>query len=402
MERTDVVVVGAGPSGSSAAYFLAKRGIDVILVDKSNFPREKTCGDGLGPRSIQMLEKMGLFDWLISNGHYRCDRLRLFSNDGTYFEAGIPNEDTSHPHFYIASRKNLDQKLIETAEKAGARVFTSCKATDLIYSGATLKGVKVDTDVAEISCKVVICADGTHGTFAARTGIKCVKPDAFAVRAYYDGVKGTDDCINIYFDERISEGYAWVFPTSERSANIGIGLSCQMMKQRSVDIKSLLAWFLKEKNTHPIDLSSAVAVTDIRGAHLRMGYGRYNVLKDGILLTGDAAALISPLTGEGIAYALESGEIAAETVRGALDKGDVSSRALALYKDKLDKMFLMDHRICEFLRDSLARPALMNRAIRKGSKNSAFAARFASIIMGTSRASTILSPKIIGYYLWPG
>jgi len=111
MERVDVVVVGAGPSGSTAAYFLAGNGVNVALLDKSKFPREKTCGDGLGPRSLQMLDKMGLSGWLDKGGYYRCNRVRIFSNNGAYFEAGILDEDTAYPHFVITPRIDLDQKL---------------------------------------------------------------------------------------------------------------------------------------------------------------------------------------------------------------------------------------------------------------------------------------------------
>ncbi|MBE0448084.1 MAG: NAD(P)/FAD-dependent oxidoreductase [Actinobacteria bacterium] len=403
MEKADVVIVGAGPSGSSIAYFLAELGVDVILIDKSNFPREKICGDGLGPRSIKMLNKIGLSDWLSSSGYYRCDRIRLFSNSGAYFESKIPSEDTPYPHFYITTRADFDQKLVETAAVAGARVFMGCKAIDLVASGGTLKGVRVDNGgiIKEIPCRVVICADGTHGTFTRRTGIKCIKPHALAVRVYCANIKGLDDCINIYLDKRIPEGYAWVFPVSKENANIGVGLSCHMMRRYDIEIKGLLDWFLTEKATYPLDLSSAIMITDVKGAYLRMGYGRHKVLVDGILLAGDAASLVNPLSGEGIAYALESGEIAAYAVKAALDKGDVSSKALASYKDELDRHFLMDHRVYEFLRWLACKPKWMDRAIRKGRENPNFAAKFVSVMMSTARPTSIFSPEMLRCYLGP-
>jgi len=402
MERVDVVVVGAGPSGSTAAYFLAGNGVNVALLDKSKFPREKTCGDGLGPRSLQMLDKMGLSGWLDKGGYYRCNRVRIFSNNGAYFEAGILDEDTAYPHFVITPRIDLDQKLIETAAHAGAKVFTDCRALAPVVSGGAVTGVRVvyNGEEVEIPCKVVICADGTHGTFAQTTGVESTKPHAIAARAYYSNVKGLDDCINVYIDEHIPEGYAWVFPTSTSTANIGLGVSTPVMKQHNIDLKKLMGWFLNEKDAKPVDMSGAVADTEIKGAYLGMGFGRHTTVANGILLAGDSAGLVNPLSGEGIAYAMESGEHAAMATKTALDRGDVSAQALKPYNEHLNKHFFIDHRVCEFLRQSLKRYAMMDRLIAKGQKHPELAAKFVSVMMGTAQPSAMFKPKMLGYYFF--
>lgn len=401
MEKADVVVIGAGPSGSTAAYFLAKQGVDVILIDKNNFPREKACGDGLGPRSIQMMEKMGLGSWLSAGNYFRCDRLRLISNNYNSFEAGIPAEDTPYPHFYVVPRRDFDHKLAENASEAGAKLVTNCKATSMVLSNGSPKGIRAthNGEEIEISCKTLICADGTNGTFVKQTNIKIVAPHGFALRAYYSDVKGLDDCINIYIDERIPEGYAWIFPTSKTEANIGFGVSCPMMKKFNIDSKKLLDWFVTEKNTDPVDLSGAAATTAIKGAYLRMGYGRHNAVGDGVLLAGDAAGLINPLTGEGIAYAMESGEQAALAMKTSLDKGDVSARALRPYQDYLNKHFYIDHRFYEITRQVLSKHPWMDRFAGKGAKHPELAAKFISIMMSTAKPSSLLSPRMIRYYL---
>lgn len=402
MEKADVVVIGAGPAGSAAAYFLAKQGVEVILIDKNNFPREKACGDGLGPRSIQMMEKMGLGGWLIEGDYCRCDRIRLVSNNYNFFEARIPTEDTSYPHFYVVPRKDFDQKLVENASEVGAKVITGCKATARVLSNGSLKGIRAiyDGEEIEISCRALICADGTNGTFVKQTNIKTVAPHGFALRAYYSNVNGLDDCINIYIDERIPEGYAWIFPTSKTEANIGYGVSCLMMKRLNIDSKKLLNWFVNEKNTDPVDLSGAVATTPIKGAYLRMGYGRHNTIGDGVLLAGDSAGLINPLTGEGIAYALESGEQAALAMKTALDKGDVSAKALRPYQDHLSKHFHMDHRFYELTRQVLTKNSLMDRFTSKCAKHPELGAKFISIMMSTAKPSSLLNPRMLRYYLF--
>lgn len=402
MERVDVVVVGAGPSGSTAAYFLAKNGVKVALLDKSKFPREKTCGDGLGPRSLQMLDKMGLLEWLEQAGYYRCNRVRIIANNGSFFEAAIPNEDTLYPNVVITPRMDLDQKLIETAAQVGAKVFTNCRALAPAVSNGTVTGVRVlyNGEETELPCKVVICADGTHGTFVRTTGIEVAKPQAFCTRAYYSNVKGLDDCINLYIDERIIEGYAWVFPTSASTANIGLGVSTPMMKQHNLDLKKLMGWFLNEKNASPIDMSEAVADTEIKGAYLRMGIGKHDTVADGILLTGDSAGLINPLSGEGIAYAMESGEHAALATKAALDGGDVSAKSLQSYNEYLNQHFFMDQRLNDLLRQSLKRYSITNRLVSQSLKHPELAAKFVSVMLNTSKPSAMLTPRMLGYYFF--
>lgn len=402
MEKADVVVIGAGPAGSSAAYFLAKQGVEVILIDKNNFPREKACGDGLGPRSIQMMEKMGLSSWLAEGSYYRCDRVRLVSNNYDFFEARIPDKDTPYPQFYVVPRRDFDQKLVKAVSEMGANVITNCKATARVVSNGNIKGIRAihNGEETEISCKALVCADGTHGTFVKQTNIKTVAPHGFALRAYYSNVNGLDDCINIFIDKRIPEGYAWIFPTAKTEANIGYGVSCPVMKKFNIDSKGLLNWFVNEKNTNPVDLSRAVATTPIKGAYLRMGYGRHNAIGNGILLAGDAAGLINPLTGEGIAYALESGERAALAMKTALDKGDVSAKALKPYQDDLSKDFHMNHRFYEVARQVLTKNSLMDRFIGKCAKHPELGAKFISIMMSTSKTATLLNPRMLRYYLF--
>ncbi|HEY3374969.1 MAG TPA: geranylgeranyl reductase family protein [Candidatus Aquicultor sp.] len=404
MEKFDVVVVGAGPSGASTAFFLARQGIHVALLDKSTFPRDKICGDGIGPRAAEMLDKMGLYAWLTSGKYHRCDSARLFASDGSYFEAQIPVEDCRYPHFHMVPRLEFDHTLLTTAEVAGATVYTNRKATGMLTSDGAITGIKAiyNGDEVEIACRAVICADGTHGTFAKCTGIECVKPHAFAVRAYYTGIKGPDDCINVFVDEHIPEGYAWIFPTGNSGANIGLGLSTLVLKERSIDTKALMNWFMAEKDTSPIDLSGATAQTEIKGAHLRMGYGRHDVVADGVMLVGDAAALISPLSGEGIAYALESGEQAAYAMKRALDKGDVSAASLKVYQDFLAKNFFSEHRQGEFIRQLFARSNYksMDWMLKRGIQHPELAGKFVSVMMSTTRPSALLTPKVLRYYMF--
>jgi geranylgeranyl reductase family protein len=403
MDATDVVVVGAGPAGSAAAYFLAAGGINVTVVDKSKFPRDKTCGDGVGPRAVAMLEKMGLLEWVSSGSYYRCDKVRLFASSGDYFEATIPSEDAEFTNFYITPRHELDLKLIETAVSAGATFLSESKATSIIRSDGFPTAVRIKSSdrEKEIQCKVVVCADGTYGTFAKFTEIERSRPQSFAIRAYYSNIKGLDDCINIVIDKQIPEGYAWVFPTSTSTANIGLGINDYVLKKNNLSVREMLKRFIKEGDIGPVDIREAVLESEIKGAYLRMGNGKHPVVADGIILIGDAASLVSPLSGEGIAYALESGELAAQTILGALDKRDVSAASLKHYQRYLNEHYFKEHIICHTLRRSFSFSsyALFDMMVRKGIRHVNLAEKFTSVISSTAHPASILSPRYLRYYI---
>jgi geranylgeranyl reductase family protein len=403
MDATDVVVVGAGPAGSSAAYFLAANGIKVTLIDKSEFPREKTCGDGVGPRAISMLEKMGLLEWASSDSHYKCNKARLIASNGDYFEAGVPDADAAHPHFLIIPRRKVDQRLVENAISAGAVFVSKCKAVSIIKSGSLPAGVRVQINGQEdnLPCKMVVCADGTHGTFVNSTGLYMTKPLGLAARAYYSNVKGLDDCISIAIDKSIPEGYVWVFPTSETTANIGIGIIAPVVKKHNLNIKQMLKQFAGSREVGPVSLENAAQETEVRGAFLRMGMGRRKVIADGVILAGDAASLVSPLSGEGIAYALESGELAALTIIDALKKQDVSMVSLNRYQDQLNNNYYNRYRICHVFRRSLSlfNSSPLDAMIQKGIRHANLAEKFTSVIINTAHPKALFSPRYIRYYI---
>jgi geranylgeranyl reductase family protein len=403
MDVTDVVVVGAGPAGSSAAYFLAANGIKVTLIDKSEFPREKTCGDGVGPRAIAMLEKMGLLEWASSDSHYKCNKARLIASNGDYFEAGVPDADAAHPHFLIIPRQKVDQKLVENAVSAGAVFVPKCKAVSIIKSGSLPAEVRVQVNGQEdnLPCTMVVCADGTHGTFVNSTGLNVGKPLGLAARAYYSNVKGLDDCINIMVDKSIPEGYAWVFPTSETTANIGLGVSTPVMKKYNLNIKQMLQQFVDDREVGPVTLANAVAETEIRGAFLRLGMGKHKVIADGVILAGDAASLVSPLSGEGIAFALESGELAALTIIDALKKQDVSMASLNRYQDQLNNNYYNRYRICHVLRKSLSlfNNGPLDAMIKKGIRHANLAEKLTSVMISTAHPKAIFGPRYIRYFI---
>jgi flavin-dependent dehydrogenase len=202
-------------------------------------------------------------------------------------------------------------------------------------------------------------------------------------------------------DKNIPEGYTWVFPTSESIANIGIGIITPVMKKHNLNIKQMLKQFVDGREVGPVDLKDAVPETEIRGAFLRMGMGKHKVIADGVILAGDAASLVSPLSGEGIAYALESGELAALTIMEALKKQDVSIASLNRYQDHLNNNYYYRYRACHALRKSLSlfNSSPLDALIKKGIRHANLAEKFTSVVISTAHPKAILSPRYIRYYI---
>ena len=171
--RHEVLVVGGGPAGAACAYWLAEAGHDVLLVEKKAYPREKTCGDGLTPRSVKQLYDMGLADALA--GHHRFDGLRSMAF-GRTLELRWPEHPDFPAHGYVVTRKDLDHLVAQRAEKAGATVWQESEAVLPLVDGACVRGAVVKTKAAggtttEVTAEYVVVADGSSsGSTSTTTG----------------------------------------------------------------------------------------------------------------------------------------------------------------------------------------------------------------------------------------
>src|SRR6266487_2276774 len=224
-EIYDVVIVGAGPSGSTTAYYLAKEGFNVLLVDKFNFPRDKTCGDGLTPRALQILDEMGILDKVNQAGH-RLDKLELISPKGHRAIALFPKKENMCDYVLVVPRLILDNIILERALTSGASFQAPVRVTSIEQEKNTVL-VKGEQGAKPITfrARMVIHATGANTKLLLTTGLlKKMPPMVLAVRTYYDGITSTDGAAQCRLDNVPLPGYGWVFPVSATSANIGIGL----------------------------------------------------------------------------------------------------------------------------------------------------------------------------------
>ncbi|HYN16553.1 MAG TPA: geranylgeranyl reductase family protein [Actinomycetes bacterium] len=289
-EVFDLVVVGAGPAGAAAALEARRLRPDasVLLVDKSAFPRDKACGDGLGPHAVDELAAMGAHGVLV--GYPPIRGLRMRSPRGLEV-AGDP----ARPN-YVVPRAVLDARLVEAALAAGAG-FRQARVRRLEQRGGL---VVVD---GELAARVVVGADGANSTVRRLLGAP-PNPDralAIAVRGYGPAPAGRPEQLIAW----VAEGwpaYVWSFPTGTGVANVGYGLLRSHLGGARAELHRRLHDLLPEADPDPASL---------RAHHLPFSSFRPPPGRGRVLLAGDAASLVNPLSGEGIYYALASGRLAA-------------------------------------------------------------------------------------------
>jgi len=388
----DVVIVGAGPGGSAAAYYLARQGLDVLLLDKSDFPRDKTCGDGLTPRALYVLEDMGVLEE-VAGFAWRINGLELHAARGEVMRAPIPEKDGYPNHLLIAPRLRLDDTIRRRALAAGASFHGSVRVTGVERENGhvVVRGIQGGKSRAYPG-RVVILAVGANLRLLQRLGLLKRTPRMIlAARAYYEGMNGLTDRVQAHFENVPLPGYGWVFPLSETSANVGVGFWQSRVPWRKLPASGGVAMndFLCNGKLRAM-MNGAEAVGPVKGFPLRIDFASAPTYSDGVLLVGEAAGLVSPLTGEGIDFALESGKMAAEFLLGAFQRGDLSTRVLAGYdkllRDRFQRLFLF----LGYIRSLYLNPLLMDRAIKAAERFDDLKGMLVNVMMSHQEAADMI------------
>jgi geranylgeranyl reductase family protein len=379
----DVVVVGAGPAGSSAAYWLAQAGLDVVVLEKSAFPREKVCGDGLTPRGVKALEDMGI-DTSPAAGWVRHKGLRV-QGGGQVVEVDWPQLSRWPDYSVVRPRSELDALLAAHALAAGARLHTGVTVTGpLLDEAGRVVGVHTevgpDKEPGTWRAQLVVSAEGLSGRLAKALGLvrREDRPLGVAMRRYVRTPRSNDQYLDISFDlsahgptAESMPGYGWVFGMGDGTANVGFGLLDTRRADGGDHRKVLRKWLA----TFPPEdqLDEEHAVTPLRGAGLPMALHRQPAYSRGLLLTGDAAGTVNPFNGEGISYAMETGRTAAEIAADALARpeGPVREAALRRYPDRLRADYGRHHRLGVGFLALLSRPDVVRFATAHGLKRPA-------------------------------
>jgi menaquinone-9 beta-reductase len=380
---TDVIVVGAGPGGSATAYHLAKHGVRVLLLEKAEFPREKVCGDGLTPRAVKQLVDMGI-DVSPEAGWLRNKGLRVIGG-GMRLELDWP-QLASYPDFgLVRTRLDFDDMLAKQAVKAGATLKTGHNVTGAIFDETgRLTGVKVKTPDGEpdgekeFRAPLIVAADGVSGRIALSLGMakRDDRPMGVAVRRYYRcAAKADDEYLESWLElrsrdggDKLLPGYGWIFGLGDGRVNVGLGvLNSSKAYQQTNYREMLLDWL----GATPVEWGlgdEANADGKILGAALPMGFNRTPHYTRGLMLVGDCGGMVNPFNGEGIAYAMESGQLAAEVAIQALARPAGGKRELALraYPTELRRRFGGYYRLGTVFVKAIGNPNIMKLATQHG------------------------------------
>jgi menaquinone-9 beta-reductase len=383
--QADVIVVGAGPAGAATAYHLAQAGVDVLLLEKASFPRDKICGDGLTPRAVKQLVGMG-FD-LDEPGWQKNRGLRIVGA-GHRLELPWPELSSFPPYGAVRTRMDLDELLARHAEKAGARLTERTSVTGPLLDERTGRvvgvhakpvddrGRRVGDDIT-YQAPVVVACDGVSARLATSLGLerRDDRPMAVAVRAYYETPRHDDPWMESWlelWDGRPGEsnllpGYGWIFGVGDGTANVGLGILNTSAAFQSVDYKDLLVRWLAN-TPEEWGFRDDNLVGRIGSAALPMGFNRKPHYTRGVLLVGDAGGMVNPFNGEGIDYALESGETAAHTILQALARPDGPGRERVLqgYADALDSAYGGYFTLGRVFAKMIGNPTFMKQATRYG------------------------------------
>lgn len=402
----DVIIVGAGPSGSSAATFLARRGVSVLLLDKSTFPREKVCGDGLTPQAIYWLDRLGCAEEVLAHTKGCIRACDLYINGEHLLTGGFP-ANTIYPDFAVLlDRRRFDNILLQNAVASGARFEPEQTVRGIERDGDHMRVLASSrSEPIEYRGRLVIGADGVSSAISRAIG-NVLKDGSTAVslRTYYRDVQCQGSQIKVYFDRTFFPGYGWVFVDDDGFANVGLGYAFDTKFPLLPKLRDVFQRFI-DTDLAPL-LAKSTQCGPVSGGAASF-YRPKAIVADRVLLIGDAANQADPLNGGGIHKAMESAFFASEAAVLALSRGDCSRRNLKVYEELWNGQFEVDWRTAELFLAIATNPALKDFCLfvlkqigRLTTEDPQFADFASGVFSGVISRDVCLSPRAL-YHAFP-
>ncbi len=399
----DVIVVGAGPAGAAAASHLARHALSVLLIDRSAFPRDKVCGDFVGPVAVAELDALGI------------GRRRSFSDSNTIRRAAVHLDGRvlverplpvggDYTFGRVVPRLDLDAWIVDTAVREGARLVEDFHVASVRHGSDGVVSVADSAGTRTLRARVVIGADGSNSTVAraVRGGSPPRGDRIVAVRAYYDGVAGPADRADLYFSGNSFPGYYWLFPTGADTANVGVGMALETVPPVREHLRDLLDDLVAHDGALRERLESAHRLGKVVGWPLTTYNPSLPIVADGVVLVGDAAGLINALNGEGIQYALLSARWAADAVAVALAAGDTSHAGFEPYAQRIERELGTDLNVARLVVRLISYRALnpvwllaLQVIAARAKIDPSYAQTTGGVLAGVVPAQAVLSPKVV-------
>src|SRR5215813_5998857 len=358
----DVAIAGAGPAGAAIACHFSRAGFRVVMIEQRRFPRDKVCGDFVGPAALQELDQLGILSERSVANATRIRSGALYINGEKIADRPFPHIGGLRDYGLCVPRVVLDEAIVNAAVVAGASLIEGARV--LTYEEDTT-GVTIfykrATSQKRVRTRLLIGADGSS-SLVSRT-LRAAKPRRrdliVAVRAYFEGVEGRQDQADIYLNARCFPGYYWLFPTGTNTANVGVGMPlevCAGIEERQLG--RLLSQLIESDPAIGRRLVNARLSHRTAGWPLAIFNPRLPIIADRVALIGDAAGFINPLSGEGIQYALRSARWCSEALRDVLSGDKLAALELRPYATRAQAEMRCDMAFSRLIIDIVKNRAL--------------------------------------------
>jgi len=378
---TTVIIIGAGPAGAGTSFFLTKYGIPHIVIDKETFPRDKVCGDACSGKTALVINRANP-EWLAeimgdAQSFLPSWGITFVSPDGNSLDIPFTLErapETPAPGFTVP-RMALDDFLFRKMPSQQCTIFEGATVGSIERTGDVVKvGMTHNGTAYEITAPMLIGADGDKGIVRKKFSWLDTTPKTYAVglRAYYDGVTGLskDNFIELHFLPEMLPGYLWIFPLPGGKANVGVGILSEVVRKKKINLREQMLHALKNNPQIASRFANAKLNGKIQGWGLPLAMERQPLSGDNFMLTGDAACLVDPFSGEGIGNALYSGMLAAMAMQQAVEHKNYSAVFLkTAYDDVLYKRLGDELRISAALQKLCKYQWLFNFVVNKAIKS---------------------------------
>ncbi len=403
----DVLIAGGGPAGASAATYLSRAGMRVLMMDFQPFPRDKVCGDFVGPITLEELDRLNISRFF--KEEYQSSN--LITNAALFLDGReLANHHISRvselPYFgRVIPRLQLDWWIRETARLAGTQIIEPCRVKDFEVFKTHVEVIcKYKNEEKRFKVRALIGADGSSSTVARLlSGTKhSSKNRMLAVRAYFDNMEGPWQRADVYYSSNSFPGYYWLFPTGKTTANVGIGMVKETFPENEMHLDELLKETIEKDPALRQRIGKAVLKGKIVGWPLSTFDPDMQLVADRVLLTGDAAGLINSLNGEGIQTAISSGRWAAETLIDCLQKNTLTKSDLNAYRLTIEREIgcdlMLSQVVIEFIRNRTLNPIwlqLMSTISSLARANPKYAGVAGGVLSGIVPAKEVLNPAFV-------